>query len=144
MLGEYLAKHNAFCPLCRYNLRGLTGNTCPECGKLLAMTVGLVEPFMAPWICTTVTLCTSAGIGVFFLVMILFFGMPGSGGISSIFYSVTISCFIGCIPLVGSVIWLRRKFMKLHRPVQWNLAGISIVFVSLTFIFFVIAAAMDS
>jgi len=34
-LDAYLAEYDASCPSCTYNLRGLTGSTCPECGHTL-------------------------------------------------------------------------------------------------------------
>ncbi len=34
MLRVFLAEHDAPCPACGYNLRGLTEATCPECGEL--------------------------------------------------------------------------------------------------------------
>jgi hypothetical protein len=32
-LRRHLAEHDVACPACGYNLRGLTGMTCPECGS---------------------------------------------------------------------------------------------------------------
>lgn len=33
----YLAAHDAPCPGCGYNLRGLQTNSCPECGRTLSL-----------------------------------------------------------------------------------------------------------
>lgn len=41
MLCDYLAGRSEPCPLCRYDLRGLTSDRCPECGH--ALTLELVE-----------------------------------------------------------------------------------------------------
>lgn len=41
-LREYLAAHDAPCPGCGYNLRGVTAAACPECGREL--DVGLIRP----------------------------------------------------------------------------------------------------
>jgi len=37
-LSAYLAKRNAWCPQCDYLLRGLTRDTCPECGTKLNLS----------------------------------------------------------------------------------------------------------
>ncbi len=34
-LREYLADHDALCPYCKYNLRGLPTSQCPECASNL-------------------------------------------------------------------------------------------------------------
>lgn len=40
LLLDFLRDHDAPCPVCRYNLRGLTRPVCPECKQSLAITVG--------------------------------------------------------------------------------------------------------
>lgn len=45
LVAAYLASRDAPCPGCGYNLRGLTGSACPECGKPLELRlVGATEP----------------------------------------------------------------------------------------------------
>jgi len=34
-LREYLADHDALCPYCKYNLRGIPASRCPECASNL-------------------------------------------------------------------------------------------------------------
>jgi hypothetical protein len=38
-LRAYLGTHNAACPICRYNLRGVSGAVCPECGSTLRLAL---------------------------------------------------------------------------------------------------------
>ena len=143
LMHRFLRGHNAFCPLCRYNLHGLTGNSCPECGKALVLTVGLMEPFLAAWVSTAVALCASAGIGIVFLVMTLLFGLPGSTGFARILANTTVIAFITSIPFAGVIILMRRRFMRLSRVTQWILSSICIAGVSLVFVLFVMAMAMS-
>ncbi|MHC5023077.1 MAG: hypothetical protein ACYTGG_04090 [Planctomycetota bacterium] len=39
LLQAFLASHDAACPVCSYNLRGVAGSKCPECGHGLALAV---------------------------------------------------------------------------------------------------------
>lgn len=39
-LMTFLASRDVECPSCRFNLRGLTTNRCPECNTLLELTIG--------------------------------------------------------------------------------------------------------
>ncbi len=44
ILRDYLAAHDAPCPGCRYNLRGLVGDRCPECSSALCLGVTRSRP----------------------------------------------------------------------------------------------------
>lgn len=60
-LQQYLAETDAPCPCCAYNLRGLTGGVCPECGEALELRVGLVEPKLGSFVAGLVGLAGGAG-----------------------------------------------------------------------------------
>src|SRR5438093_13337491 len=47
---EFLRDRDVQCPLCRYNLRALTSARCPECGRELRLSVGLLEPRQGAWL----------------------------------------------------------------------------------------------
>jgi hypothetical protein len=40
LLAGFLSTRDVKCPLCGYNLRGLTSERCPECGEVLRLQVG--------------------------------------------------------------------------------------------------------
>ncbi len=82
LLLDFLRDHDADCPVCGYNLRGLTRAVCPECRQTLALTVGAPHLRLA-WLFVAVA--------------------PG-------FFSGIAACFL-CIPTIGmyveggSVVW---------------------------------------
>src|ERR1043165_104303 len=61
-LRTFLAERDVPCPKCGYNLRGLSGPTCPECNTLLALD-DLENPANNPW---------SSVPGVAFLAVVAF------------------------------------------------------------------------
>jgi len=121
MLVQFLHDRDVECPVCKYNLRMLTSPRCPECGRELRLTVGTLEPFMRAWIALCIVTWASAGIGVLFGCAI-----ARDGG--NVFYSWTDFVpglyFLSCIPLGIAITALRRRLLKLARPIQWTLAGV--------------------
>ncbi len=114
-LKRYLQVFEASCPRCQYNLHQLTGTTCPECGMGLVLTVGAVEPDLRAWITLVVSLCLGAGLGLFWIPVLLNQGMLDDDALG------TIVCSIACIPLALLALCGRRRFIKMQPANQWKL-----------------------
>jgi hypothetical protein len=117
----WLFDRDAECPLCKYNLRGLTSPRCPECGEALQLGVSLVEPYLKAWIAVVAGLLLPAGVGVLFLVAVLREGWPPG---APFWGSVGLLYVICCIPLSIALLARRRYFLRLPRPTQQILAGV--------------------
>lgn len=127
---EFLRERNAWCPACRYNLRGLTTPRCPECGRELRLSVGVTEPFLRAWILLAVSTFASAGLGFLFAWLLLREGYPPDRGALrlDIFY------FILMVPTAFLVLATRRRFLRLSSSVQWRIAGFAAIMDIIAFI----------
>jgi len=62
LLVEHLANNDDHCPACRYSLRGLQSDTCPECGIALVLRVSENERIASRvWIAGLVAICITSG-----------------------------------------------------------------------------------
>lgn len=119
----FLRERDVFCPLCRYNLRGLTVPRCPECGRDVQLSVGVTEPFLRAWITLAVAACSAGGIGILFAWLVITVGWPGGrfGPKNEILKGV-IAFFILMIPAAALAVVSRRKFLKWAKRTQWRIA----------------------
>ncbi len=60
LLAACLADRDVPCPICTYNLRGLDGMTCPECGFALGIRIGS-DLRLGPWLFGVLGLCVPLG-----------------------------------------------------------------------------------
>src|SRR5206468_3407523 len=60
-LVEFVATRDAACPVCSYNLRGLTAAVCPECSARLHLRVGSENLRLGPWFAGVVSLAVGLG-----------------------------------------------------------------------------------
>ena len=58
---DFLRDRDVPCPLCAYNLRGLTSPRCPECGHELHLTVGVTDLRIGAWVTCLIGLAAAAG-----------------------------------------------------------------------------------
>jgi hypothetical protein len=117
LLLAYLSNRDVGCPLCEYNLRGLTSPRCPECGRELKLSVGLVEPYLRAWMLLAFAIFAAAGIGLLFLMVLIHNEMPGR-----FLEWVSFTYFIANIPVAIIVALGRRRFMRWPQRTQWPLA----------------------
>lgn len=130
---EFLRDRDVACPLCGYNLRGLYSDRCPECGRGVRLSVLLVEPYLCLWVSIAVGLGASAGIGVFFAVILSQEGWPPS---PLIWVRVSLAYFLASIPLFVAVLLGRRGFLRFDRALQRTLAVLSFVLLALGLLMF--------
>src|SRR4051812_44464688 len=98
---RYLQTHDATCPLCGYNLRRFTVPRCPECGREIKLAVGVVNLFLLPWVVTMIMMAMAAGLGILFVIAVMFFGDAPSP--SEMFVEAPFGCMglgygLCCIP----------------------------------------------
>jgi hypothetical protein len=115
---EFLRERDVACPLCEYNLRGLLTPRCPECGRKLVLSVGLVERPLKAWITLAASLLMPAGLGVLAIISL---ALQGVQSVPDTLLFL-LGWFILHIPFAAAAVVMRRRFLKLNAKIQWALA----------------------
>jgi hypothetical protein len=119
---DYLRVRDVACPLCAYNLRGLTAGRCPECGRALQLSVGLTEPRIGAWVMCLVAVTASGALGVLAVLSMIANGWRSLFDAGNAFFFAAMVYFLASIPAVAALIVLRRRYRRLPQRVQWGLA----------------------
>ncbi len=103
----FLAHRDVPCPGCEYNLRGLTGETCPECGEALELRVGMVEPKLGSFITGLIGLACGAGFHAMVLLWAVSLMVRRQGGPSLRDVGLLTVGFVLCGTCLA--LWLRGR-----------------------------------
>ena len=130
-LTAYLRDRQVPCPACAFPLHDVSGDTCPQCGNEIVLTLDTVEPRLRAWIHLAVAACASAGVGLFMAALIIRNGSPPYRD-PMIFWPVWF--FAVSVPAAPVVLLTRRRFLRLGRAVQQTTAtvGVTLVFIAFT------------
>src|SRR5215813_4584570 len=71
LLLAYIAANDVACPVCGYNLRALTSDTCPECGQQFGLRVGSASVRFGLFLLLLAPLIMQAGMASLFLIIML-------------------------------------------------------------------------
>ena len=139
-LRAHLAGHDEPCPMCEYNLRGLTGTVCPECGEALRLRVSLSEPKMAAYLCGLLGLSLGVGFsGLWFAFMVVAQLTFGAGVSRPPYWILAVLGSQFVIEALAMWVWLvrRRWIRRRSRDQRWALVaaawGCTIGFAALFF-----------
>ena len=122
---DFVAERDAPCPLCGYNLRGLTTPTCPECRQPLRLQVGMVRPRLGGLIASAAPGMFSgmATIAIVVVMVVAFIrmGPPGGPVPPGIILLLGFGVASGLIAL-ALLAW-RWRFLRLPLLAQWMVAA---------------------
>lgn len=116
MLLDFLREHTAACPVCGYNLLGLTTPTCPECRQELVLTVGAQHPRFG-WLLAALAPGFFSGIAAAFVLVPIVLRYVSNGGMSPALNALDL--FGWCSGAVAITIATRRiRFIALPLATQ--------------------------
>lgn len=133
LLRDYLALKDTPCPACGYNLRRLEGRNCPECGRELTLSIGVVGGLNRAWITALVSALFAGGTGLPFLIALLI-GFAHGLTLSELTYEPEGVVFLllmlysmACMGLTAWLLAMRRTFQRWSSEVQSRCAGTIVV-----------------
>ncbi|MEM6332905.1 MAG: hypothetical protein AAF823_06155 [Planctomycetota bacterium] len=109
----YLAERDVPCPSCGYNLRGATSTTCPECGEVLALRVGLVEPKLFLWLAGLIPLAMTMGFGGLLSALGAVYAIANMGGPDEEFFVYFVPLTLVAAAMTGGWLWGRHWYRRL-------------------------------
>ena len=127
----WLQTRHVPCPLCGYDLNGLTTPRCPECGQSLQLGVSLADPYLKAWVALLVALLLPAGFGIVIVVGFAYsLSQFGPGNLSHVsdvppFVVWLILYLVGSVPASGLAIAGRRRFQRWRRRHQVVTAAVA-------------------
>lgn len=135
MLTEFLATRDEACPGCKYNLRGLVGDRCPECNQQITLRVALTEPRIGGFLAALIGLSIGAGFnGLLVVYGLIVFG--NRGGSPGPFIQIT---GIGAGVFGVAIFFLLRRrnaFRRLSPSWRFSVIALSWLLVAASFIIF--------
>jgi hypothetical protein len=113
LLEGFLRDRDCPCPICQYNLRGLAGATCPECGSPPHLSLNSPNTRVGPFVLALAPLLMIGGVGVLLLIAIARHPQALSEGLQ-------VPMAAGALSLLTAA-WLlfrRTRFLCLSREAQ--------------------------
>ena len=127
LLAGFLSTRDVKCPLCGYNLRGLTSGRCPECGEALRLQVGGATRYTHCYIALLAACCLGLGASGLILAAALIHATRVWWNDSVVWLLVVLFLGSGGALLLG--LTMRRRFCRLAATGQQFLCCLMWAFV---------------
>lgn len=120
----HLLEHHAIsCPRCRHDLHGIREPVCPSCGSELALSLSASSFSYVPWILLLTVSGLCAGLGLFYVLIIIEEGWPPWGDFGEVVFWVTMWALFLLIPAPVLVYRGRQRLWRYHPADQWRRGG---------------------
>lgn len=124
MLCAYLADHDAPCPICGYNLRGVTLGVCPECECPIELGVSSSSSFLGAWLLALLAFAMPLSfdllVGLMMTVGVVMSGGENAEGVFLMVSLVTLTMV--CVGMLWVLVARKRDWLRMSRRKQWRVA----------------------
>ena len=124
LLRSYLKDHDAPCPVCGYNLRGVVMTSCPECDSPIELTVGSSNSRLGAWLFAMLAFAMALGfdlvIGAMMVLSVVMTRGEDAGALFLMISLVTLA--LASIGMLWVLVVRKKDWMCMDRRHQWKIA----------------------
>lgn len=124
LLREFLAEHDALCPVCGYNLRGVMLPVCPECECPIELGIASNNAYLGAWLLALLAFAMPLSfdllVGLMMLVSTVFSAGENAEGVFLLVSLTTLT--LTSIGMLWVLVARKRDWLRMPRRKQWKLA----------------------
>jgi len=124
MLRAFLADHDAPCPVCGYNLRGVILPVCPECESPIELGVASAQSRLGAWLLALLAFAMPLSFDILVgLMMIVGVVLSGGENAEGVFLMVALLTLTAVsIGVLWVLIARKRDWLRMPQRRQWYFA----------------------
>ena len=124
MLRAFLAEHDAPCPICGYNLRGVTLDICPECECPIELGVSSSSSFLGAWLLALLAFAMPLSFGMLIGAMMIVSSVMSGGDVpEAVFLMIALSTLtLTSVGMLWVLVARKRDWLRMARRRQWRIA----------------------
>jgi len=124
MLRAFLASNDAPCPVCGYNLRGVTIEVCPECECPIELGVASNNAYLGAWLLALLSFAMPLSFDLLIGLMMIVSSIMSRGEMpETVFLMIALTTLsMTCIGMLWVLVARKRDWLRMARRKQWRLA----------------------
>ncbi len=124
MLHAFLRDHDAPCPVCGYNLRGVTLSVCPECECPIELGVSSSSSYLGAWLLALLAFAMPLSfdliIGTMMLIGVIMSAGENAEGVFLLVSLATLTMV--SVGMLWVLVARKRDWLRMSRRRQWRIA----------------------
>lgn len=124
MLRAFLESHDAPCPVCGYNLRGVTLPICPECECPIELGIASNNAYLGAWLLALLAFAMPLSFDLLVGLMMLLSTVFSAGeNAESVFLLVSLTTLtLTSVGMLWVLVARKRDWLRMARRRQWRIA----------------------
>ncbi len=124
LLREFLACHDAPCPVCGYNLRGVALTVCPECDAPIELGVASSNAHLGAWLLALLAFAMPLSFDMLAGAMMIVSSILTGGEDATALFLMTslVTLTLACVGMLWVLVARKSGWLRMARRRQWRIA----------------------